>query len=190
MLDMLFSEHAAWFGVPAALGTVFFVLRMTLMLLGGDFGHHDVDAGAGDAHHGDPGEAFKLLSIQSIAAFLMGFGWGGLGALHGTEWGWSASALFALGCGIGMMWLLAMLLRGMVGLQSSGNVRVEDTVGAEADVYVTVPAKGAGRGQVRVVVRDRQRTYNAVSEGEALQSNSRVRVTRANSDNTLTVAPL
>jgi len=83
ILDLMFTNHAAWFGVPAVVGSVFFVLRTALMMIGGDLGHGDFDADAGgaDLHHGDPGDAFKLLSIQSIAAFCMGFGWGGLAGL-------------------------------------------------------------------------------------------------------------
>ena len=190
MLDMLFSDHAAWFGVPAVVGTVFFALRLVLMLVGGDFGHHDFDAGSTDLHHGDPGEAFKVLSIQSIAAFVMGFGWGGLAGLRGSDWSWAASTLFAIGCGLGMMWLLAMLLRGMVALQSSGNVSPGDAVGSEADVYVNIPSQGAGRGQVRVVISKHDRIYDAVTEGEALPSHTRVRITRVNEDNTVTVTPV
>ncbi len=189
MLNMLFSDHAAWFGVPAVIGTVFFALRLVLMLVGADFAHHDIDAGGGaaDVHHGDPGEAFKVLSIQSIAAFVMGFGWGGLAGFRGSDWSWPASTLFATGCGLGMMWLLAMLLRGMVALQSSGNVSADDAVGSEADVYVNIPSHGAGRGQVRVVINMRDRIYDAVTEGQALPSHSKVRITRVNADNTVTV---
>lgn len=189
MLDMLFSDHAAWFGVPAVIGTVFFLLRLGLMLTVGDFAHHDIDAGGADLHHGDPGEAFKVLSVQSIAAFAMGFGWGGLGGLRGADWSWTASTLFAFGCGTGMVWLLGLLLRAMISLQSSGNVSAEDAIGLDADVYVTVPGHRGGRGQVQVVVRERQRTYNAVTEGEPLVTHQRVRITRVNEDNTVTVVP-
>ena len=122
MLDLLFSDHAAWFGVPAVLGTVFFVLRMGMMLLGAEFAHGGLDAHGVDVHHGDSSDAFKLLSVQSIGAFLMGFGWGGLAARQGADWSWTASTLFAFGTGIGMVWLLALLLRAMISLQSSGNV--------------------------------------------------------------------
>ncbi len=186
MLDLLFSDNAAWFGVPAVLGTVFFLLRMILMAVGGDLvGDH----GGSDLHHGDPGDAFKLLSIQSIAAFLMGFGWGGLGGFRGADWSFAASTLLAIGCGVGMIWLLGMLLRSIFSLQASGNVDIEDAIGAEADVYVSVPANHSGRGQVQVVINNRQRMYNAVTEGEALATHSRVRIVRINEDNTVTVAP-
>jgi hypothetical protein len=190
MTELLFSDYAAWFGVPAVIGTIFFVLRLVMMMVGGDIGHGDFDASGAELHHGDPAEAFKILSVQSIAAFAMGFGWGGLGALRGSDWSWPASVLFALGCGIGMMWLLAMLLRALMAMQSSGNVSLNDAIGAEADVYVTVPAQGGGRGQVRVVINNHQRIYNAIAEGEAIPSHARVRIVRINEDNTVTVSPV
>ncbi len=190
MLDLLFSEHAAWFGVPAVIGTVFFTLRLVTMLVGGDFGHGDFDAQGAELHHGDPAEAFKILSVQSIAAFFMGFGWGGLGAMRGGDWSWPASTLVALGCGIGMMWLLAMLLRGLMAMQSSGNVSLNDAIGAEAEVYVSIPASTGAGGQVKVVINGHQRIYNAISEADALPSHTRVRIVRINEDNTVTVAPV
>ena len=42
-------------------------------------------------------------------------------------------------------------------------------------------------GQVRVVVDERARIYNAVAAGEELTTKTRVRVTAVNNDNTLTV---
>ena len=57
---------------------------------------------------------------------------------------------------------------------------VEDVAGT---VYVRVPARGEGRGQVRVVVNGRQRIFNAISEGGAVESKTHVRVTRVNSFN-------
>jgi hypothetical protein len=192
--DILFSGHAAWFAVPALLGTAVFLLRLVFMLLGGagldlhhDFGldvHHGLD---GAHHDGDAG--FKVLSIQSIAAFLMGFGWGGLAGLKGTHWQMLTSIAVGVACGVAMMWLLGVLLKAAYDLQSSGNIRINEAVGAEGDVYVTVPEHGTGRGQVMLVLGDRQCTYNAVSSGPALVSRSRVRVIGVNDDNTVTVAP-
>jgi hypothetical protein len=190
MLDLLFSEHAAWFGVPAVLGTVFFTLRLVIMLVGGDIGHGDFDAHGAELHHGDPAEAFKILSVQSIAAFFMGFGWGGLGALRGSDLSWPASILIALGCGLGMMWLLGMMLRGLMAMQSSGNISLNDAIGGEGEVYVTIPAAAGAGGQVKMVINGRQRIINAISQADALPPHARVRIIRINEDNTVTVAPV
>ena len=118
----------------------------------------------------------------------MGFGWLGLAGLKGgTEWGPLMINIVAVAGGAGMVWVLAMLLRGVASLQSSGNVSIQSAAGHEGDVYLTVPGAG-GRGQVRVTVENRQRIYNAVTTGEDLPTGTRVRVVKVNDDNTLTVA--
>jgi len=195
VLDMFLSGQAAWFGVPALIGTAIFAIRMVLMLVGGHAGGLDLDHGGADLHTGgdadahDAAGAFKALSIQSIMAFAMGFGWAGLGALHGANQSLMISTLIGVGGGVLMCWLLFILLRGVYALQSSGNINLDAAIGREGDVYVTVPAKGQGRGQVRLVLSERQRIYNAESDGEALPSQARCRVVRINEDNSVTVAP-
>jgi membrane protein implicated in regulation of membrane protease activity len=196
MYDLFFGNGASWFTIPAIIGTTFFLFRMILLMAGA--GHdlgldvhigdlHVGDVGHTDAHHTDSTHSFEILSIQSIAAFVMGFGWAGLAGLKGTHWHLGTVIVVAAACGVGMVWLLALLLRGMVELQTSGNIAIASTVGREGDVYVTVPGDGR-RGQVRVTVDDRQRIYDATSQGESLASGTRIRVLRANDDNTLTVA--
>jgi uncharacterized protein (DUF58 family) len=118
----------------------------------------------------------------------MGFGWAGLAAMHTFKWGMPGVIGAAVGGGLVVMWLFAVMLRAVADLQSSGNVDFSSAIGGEADVYVTVPAKGSGRGQVKVVVQDRMRIVNAESEGEAFPSQSRVRVVKVNDDNSVTVA--
>ncbi|MHC4902248.1 MAG: hypothetical protein ACYTGD_11375 [Planctomycetota bacterium] len=190
MLQSLFDQEALLFTVPALLGTAVFLIRLGLMTIVGldhdvdvphdvDIPHDvavdmqgDVDLGH-DVESGDSTEAFKLLSIQSVAAFLMGFGWGGVGGLLGFEWSFPMSLLLGVGFGLVLVWLLGILMKAMYDLQSSGNVRVEDAVGAE--------------GQVYAIISDRARIYNAVSDGDAIKTGSRVRVVRVNEDRTLTV---
>lgn len=187
MYEIFFNDYAAWFTVPAFMGTAVFLLRVIMMFMG-DIGldlHHD----GVDAHHADPSEGFKILSIQSVAAFFMGFGWGGLGALKGTGFGVPTSLAIALICGAAMTWVLGLALKAIYDLQTSGNIDAAQTVGAEGTVYVGIPPAGEGHGQVQVIVDDRQRTYNAISTGPALGYNERVRVVGMSDPSTLTVAP-
>ena len=197
MLGGLFQQEALFVTIPAVLGTTVFLIRLGLMAIGG-FGDGvdgvdidvdvdaDVDLGA-DVEGGDSTHAFELLSVQSIAAFLMGFGWGGVGGLVGFDWSFPMSMLTGVAFGAGLVWLLGLLMKAMYDLQSSGNVCIQDAVGAQGTVYTNVPAKGDGRGQVRVVVNQRARIYNAVSDGDAIVTNSDVRIVRVNEDHTLTV---
>ncbi len=197
MLAALFQQEALFFSIPAVLGTTVFLIRLGLMSIGGlaegvdgvdvDIDvDADVDLGA-DVDAGDSTQSFELLSVQSVAAFLMGFGWGGVGGLIGFDWSFPMSMLTGAAFGAGMVWLLGILMKAMYDLSSSGNVNIQDAVGTEGTVYTNVPAKGDGRGQVRVVVNTRARFYNAVSDGDAIVTNSSVRIVRVNDDHTLTV---
>ena len=198
MFDELFSQEALLFSVPALLGTAAFLVRLGFMAVGGigegvdSVGDVDVDLDTDvdlghDVESGDSTEAFKLLSIQSVAAFLMGFGWGGVGGLIGFEWSFPMSLLLGVGFGALLVWLLGILMKAMYDLQSSGNVNIGDAAGLEGQVYANVPARGDGRGQVRVVIDERARIYNAVSDGDAITTGSRVRVVQVNDDRTLKV---
>jgi hypothetical protein len=191
MFDSLFAQSALLFTIPALVGTVVFLLKLGLMTIGGtdiDF-DTDVDLDLGDVDT-DSTDAFTLLSIQSIAAFLMGFGWGGLCGLLGLDWPLSWSLLLGLGVGVGIVWLLMLMLKGIYDLQNSGNIDIRQTIGSEGTVYVNVPARDAGRGRVRVIVSKRARIYDAVSEGDEIQSSTRVKVTGVNDDNSLNVRPV
>lgn len=174
MLDALFANGAAWFGVPAVFGTAFFALRLVAMFVGGDAGM-DLDTDV-DLDVDASNSAFRALSIQSLSAFLMGFGWGGLGAWHGVGLDVAPSGLIGLGAGVGMVWLLGLLLKAVHDLQSSGNLDYAAFVDSEGVVYVTVPAERSGRGQVQIVHDNRQRTCDAMTESRELATRTRVRV--------------
>src|SRR5205814_2337653 len=138
MYDLLFGQHAAWYTIPAIIGTAFFALRCVLLMVGA--GHHidfHADVHAADVH-GDAGDSdsthsFQILSIQSIAAFIMGFGWAGLAGLKGTHWSPFMVNLVAVLCGAGMVWLLALMLRAMREMETSGTIRTAATVGREGE---------------------------------------------------------
>lgn len=189
MLDVFFKDDAIWFGVPALLGTALFVMKLVLLSMGADHGMEspDVPHDLGGDAHSDSAGAFKVLSIQSIVAFVMGFGWGGLAALHFTEWGFAGVVLTALGGGLLMAWIMATIMRGLLELQSSGNISIGSAVGLQGTVYVGVPGEGRPGGQVQLVIDGRQIIYNAVSGAETLPKGTRVTVLAANDDNTITV---
>jgi membrane protein implicated in regulation of membrane protease activity len=189
MLDVLFEGQALWFSVPALLGTGVFLFLVAMMLLGTD-GGDGFDADTGSSFDGsDSTQAFELLSVQGVSAFLMGFGWVGIGGLLGANWSAGLSFGVATLGGFIMVWILGALLKSVRGLESKGNVAMEDAVGKTGEVYSRIPPRGEGRGQVRVVLSSRQRMYNAVSVGPELTTHDRVVVLQVNDDNTITVGP-
>lgn len=192
-MDQLFASDALWFSVPALAGTAFFLIRLLMLAFGGiadaDVGSMEADAGV-ELHHGDSGLAAQFLSVQGITGFFMGFGWSGYAAKFGFDWGLGASFGTAIVGGILFVLLIASLFRGVRKLEASGTLNLSDAAGLEGEVYASVPERGRGSGQVRIVVRQRQRIVNAVSVGSALPTRTRVRVASVNPDRTVTVEPI
>ncbi len=195
-----FASPALWFTIPALLGTLAFIIRLVMLGAGGhhgdgggghaDIGTHGDVMGATDAMHDSSTNLTGFFSVQSFLAMFMGFGWGGLGALKGLGWPWWGAVLLGIGAGLAMVLLLGTVMRSVGKLEGSGNIHVRATLGAMGDVYVGVPEKGRGAGEVRLVIGDRHRMVNAVSEGGPIPSKTRVKVSAVNPDNTVTVTPI
>lgn len=192
MWDALLTSPAIWFTVPALIGTGLFIFKLIILAVGGmdadiDVGH---DPSVEIHAHDGSDAAFKLLSVQGVLAFAMGFGWGGLALLQNTTWSivWIAPASACLG--MGMMYLMAAIMRALFGLQASGTIDIRGAVGAQGTVYVAIPASGVGRGQITLVINQKQRILNAVTTGGDLPSKTSVRVVAVNDDNTVTVTSI
>lgn len=196
MSDMLFGGGAAWFSVPALLGTGVFLIRLLLMMIGaghdGDAAGHDADFHSNGHAHGDAHGQHAIMavvSIQGLAAFAMGFGWSGLAAFQGLKWGMIPSMALGVGGGLSFAIVFAALMTTTRKLASSGNIDFSKSVGLDAEVYATIPAKGSGRGQVRIVVDGRQRILQAMSSDTEYSTGTRVRVLEAKADNSVVVGP-
>jgi len=199
-MQQLFEGQTLLFTIPAIVGTGVFFLKLALMMVGGvadGGGAADIDVDMDvdldptsdvDAVHADSTAAFKLFSVQAISAFLMGFGCGGLAAKFGFGWNFGLSMGAAAVFGAFMVWLISAGMKFVYDLRSSGNVNIRNAIGREGVVYTQIPGRGEGRGSVRIVIDDRMRIYNAITEGEPIASQTQVRITKINSDNSLTVA--
>ncbi len=190
MMDILFGDLAPWFTAPALLGTGVLFIQLLMGELGGD-GALDIDLDI-DTHADHPGVEFGILSLQSISAFFLGYGWVGLAAYRFLNVGFTGAAFIAVLAGVGVAWLMVWLLRTFLKLQNNTNVSIHQTVGLEGEVYATVPPEGTGRGEIILVINQSQHNYFATQEGsEAIQTRSRVRVLRADAaSNTIVVEPV
>ncbi|MEM7227734.1 MAG: hypothetical protein AAF432_02860 [Planctomycetota bacterium] len=196
MFDLLFGPLAVWFGVPAVIGTLFFMARLGMSLLGIDFGDGaDGDVGAVDMDapidegfdHAESTSVFKFLSLQTITAFAMGFGWGGLLGLKTFELSMLWSLVMGVGVGVAFAWFIVWCFKLMYAMESSGNISLSDALNAEGVAETSIPGNGDGTGRVRLTIRDRHRGFDATTGGDPIQSGTRVKVSRVNKDNTVTV---
>jgi len=194
MNEFLFGNGAAWFSVPALIGTLFFAIRIVLALIGLDFDDGGSDGAGLDIgsagldegiDHAESTSVFKFLSIQTITAFSMGFGWGGLLGIRTLDLGIAPSVGLGVLLGIAFAWFVVWCFKLIYALESSGNISIRDALNTEGTVATTIEPGRTGR--VRLTISDRQRAFTAITEGEALAPGTRVRVTKINSNQTVTV---
>ncbi|HTE06785.1 MAG TPA: hypothetical protein VK824_11350 [Planctomycetota bacterium] len=198
-LSGLSTDATIYLGMAAS-STLLFLLRLVLSMIGGDAGgahggdfgmHVDSPAGAdhGADHHGDSTSAFKLFSLLSLLGFFMGAGWMGLACRLDWELGSGASLAAALGFGCVCMLLTAVLARSMRSLNSEPQLDLRLCIGTAGQVYLPIPPRGAGRGQVRVNVDGRSRIVPAGSAGPAIAAFQSVKVLAVDSDDSIVVEP-
>ncbi len=179
------------FIVCAALGGCLFVARMILMFISG-LGHGDLSGGGGDAgadggdlggdvHHGggttDSDVSFKALSFQGLTAFFMMFGLVGWAMIRESKYSAPISALAAAGAGIGTVWLLKFLFESAGKLQSSGTLDLNNAVGREGTVYLTI--RPGQVGKIQITVQNRMETLDATTEQtEDIKTGQRIKVVK------------
>ena len=178
----------------AILGTVFFLLRVLLLIVGGfadvdgDALHSDATDIHGDGSHGDGTDvSFKLVSLNSITGFIMMFGWAGLASYLQFNLNSGISLLIALVVGLMSMYLTTMLFRMAMKLTSPGEVfDINSTVGVHGEVYLTIPSNGTGK--ITVTVNGVSRMFDAVSEEKnEITSFKKIVVTKIINSDTLSV---
>ena len=128
-----------------------------------------------DADVGDIAD-FRLLSVQSVIAFLCIFGWSGIAAISCGIPAWAAMFLAAV-LGFGGMVLVAKIIQWSSKLAQNGNFNVKNLLGENGTVYIPIPPQGKGMGKINVSCGERFMEFDAVCEGEnAIPTGVTVRV--------------
>ena len=160
------------------------LFQLVLMLFGMD-GDSDFDVDDID-DHGSGG----ILSVRTITAFFVGFGWTGVAALE-AGWQLLPTILVSTAVGGAFMGGVFALMRTLYSMRYSGTLDYRNAVGQVGNVYLRIPAAMAGPGQIEVLVQGRLRTVQAFTRAERqLANNERVRVTELMDETTLLVEPL
>jgi phage tail sheath gpL-like len=106
-----------------------------------------------------------------------------------TDLGNLKSFLGASVAGIIAMYLTAKIFQAFMNLQSSGTLNLNNAIGQEGLIYLTIP--GGERGKVQVVIQDSQKIFDAVSaDGSEIKTGAQVKVTKVVSGNVMVVEKL
>jgi hypothetical protein len=165
-------------------GTGMFIIQLCLNCIGlGEYADTD-DSSITD------GIAFKWLSKQAIAGFLMLFGWSALTCQKEFNLEGPSRIAIALVCGF-----IAILMTGLIfkianKLHSSGTIfKIEDTIGQEAVVYQRIPHNGTGK--VSVCIDDFVREVDACTyDHTEVPSFAQVKILDKIDDHTVLVAAI
>ena len=168
--------------VIAILGTVFFVIKLILLLAGIDGNEVEALEGAdsaesvGDSEVSDAASTLQLFTIHGMSLM---FAIGGLVAA--SVYGMTGSAFIAAPagfiCGAVALFIHAVIMRSMLRLQEDGTARKRSGIGKLAKVYLKIPKLCEGEGKINVKINGQFHEVNAVSLGEEeIPTGAQVRV--------------
>ncbi len=183
--DALNFNLQVFYGIAiVALAVLALQIVMTIF-----FGMDDADPGGFDAHDGHD-SGMSIFSIRGLTAFFTGFGWTGvILTKHGASL--PLTVLVALVVGGAMMMTIFLMMRTLLGMQSSGTLDYGNAVGQMGTVYLTIPPVQRAGGQVETMIQGRLVTAEALQKGSLpLQPGTKVKVVERIGSSTLIVEPL
>ena len=155
-------------------------IQAVMMLFGLDGDGGDLDSEVGDA---------SILSVRTVTAFLVGFGWTGVAAIQA---GLSVALASIAGLLVGSVFMAAVLfmMRLLYSMGSEGTLDYHNAIGVLGKVYLPIPADMERPGQIEILVQGRLRVVEAMTkEGESIPRHAQVRVLELVDPTTLLVEP-
>ena len=177
--------------------TVALIVMIVTMLIGLGDGDTDFDGDgdlAGDSGaDGDVADAgLSLFTSRGIVAMLAVMGWSGFVLLDSsTNVQPVIGVVIALILGLITLFLVALAMKGISRLQSSGNLDLNNAIGKVAQVYLTIPELGRAAGKVSVTVQERLVEVLAITaHSEPIKTGSYVRIVSVSENGMLMVEPI
>ena len=183
MAELAWIEIIYW--ASTIIGGTLFILRLVMMFVGGDFSDDGLDSALEVGDHAGADISFKLLSVQGLTSFFMMFGLVGLALLKANQ----PVLLTVIGgmlAGLATVAVTGVIFTQMKRLQTEGTINIQNTIGTEGVVYLTIPKNGTG--QVQIIVQGSLKIFDAVSSHKnVITTGEKVRVSGISSGNTLIV---
>jgi hypothetical protein len=145
---------------------------------GGDFGGHAHDLASADAsvdsashggdltdaldhkhasshaHHNTSNWIFVKLTFQTVVAAIAFFGLGGMAARSSGIQPWLA-VVIAVASGTAALYIVYWLMELLHRFNSEGNVRIDNAVGLQGTVYISIPPENTGAGKIVLNLQNR-----------------------------------
>ena len=155
MLAVENFEHI--FYILAIVSSVIFLIKIVVFTFTGC----DFEVFADFDSITDMDGSFHFLSVQSVLAFLMGFGWMGLACLKQFALGIHLSILFAFLFGLFCLFFISYLFYLIKKLEKKVVIDFSTLIGSTGKSYTSFPAKGSG--QIEVVFNEKLTILPAIN---------------------------
>jgi hypothetical protein len=162
MIDWLLNLEPAgmtYFVTCGILSSAVLLIQMVALLFGGAFDLPDLDLDVGE------GGATGMFSIRGIGAFFTGFGWTGAAVLDAGH-SLTLATISATVVGVAVLLSFVAMMRWLHSLRSEGTINYANAIGQIGSVYVPIPPRRQGIGQIEVLVQKRIATVRALSDSE------------------------
>lgn len=170
----------------AGAASLVFIVQMILTFVGMD-GSDGLSADFdGDMDSDGP---FQFFSFRNLVNFLLGFGWGGVSFYNTFEskvW----VGILALLTGLVFFFFFFFLMKQLMKLAKDNTFRINSTLDKAADVYLTIPGEKTGKGKIQISVNGAYHELDAMTEGEAIPTGSKIKVTQIIDNQTVLVIKL
>ena len=183
-----------WLNLPPAertftgigvFSSLILTIQMGMVMLGGA-----VDMPEAEIADTGEGGASGIFSIRTIGAFFAGFGWAGAAMLQ-AGYSTGAATFVATITGSVFLGIVIYLMSYLHSLRQEGTLDYKNAIGNVGNVYLPIPPKRKGMGQVEVMVQGRLRIVQALSDSDKKIGNRvAVRVTETIDEQTILVKPL
>lgn len=186
------DPHLRIYWSVALITTAVFVIQTALTFIGLGDSDADVDFSADSTPDGGldgVDGAMQIFTMRNVVNFLLGLSWGGV-CLWEVIPNRVLLALASVAIGLCFVGFFIFLYKQMMRLQSSGNIRIEAAVGQVCQVYLRIPAGRSGTGKVQISFSGSVQEVDAQTDGDALPSGARVRVSDIIDSHTLLVTPV
>jgi hypothetical protein len=183
--DESFASQLFW-GI-GLLGLVLIILQAIFGVLAG----HDGDTSSSGSvdMSGGHGGGGGVVSIKTVSAMLLGFGFGGA-ILEKNGFSTGISALGGLGVGLLIGGAYFALMDSLYRLRSDGTSVLSEAVNHSGTVYLRIPGNVSGAGEIQVAFGGRLQNVRAYTRGLELPTGTAVRVVALHGDQALLVEKL
>jgi hypothetical protein len=170
------SNAEAVYWILALTSTFLFLLKLILSIFGG-VADSDIDM-TDDADFTEDGDLDNdsVFSSNTILAFFKGAGWIGVICYRFTKFQFTSIIIIAFFSGIITFIFALYLLRYMKTLESSGTLDYKNAISNVGTVYLNIPGKRKGVGQIQVEIQGRLTTVDAMTDKETLHTGEKVLV--------------